>query len=140
MKKAAVRNDFCRSAFAKRFLLGAGCPLLFCASAVLPLQAASNLYFDSNTSGAGWDTSTDKNWSTSSSGGGTLSAFANGDYAYFTVSGEDGDGGVTIGSAGVQTPRIVVSSGSITFSPAGSGGITLEDDTATSPSGYTLFN
>lgn len=52
--------------------------ILLCASTAAPLQAASNLYWDTDTSGDTWGTGTGTghtNWSTSSSGGGTLLYF-----------------------------------------------------------------
>ncbi len=114
--------------------------ILLCASTAAPLQAASNLYWDTDTSGDTWGTGTGTghtNWSTSSSGGGTLVLFTDGDYAYFTISGKNGGGGVTIGSSGVDTPRITINTGNITFS---GGTLTLDDDSVTTPTGYALFN
>lgn len=44
---------------------------------------------------------------------------------------------MTIGSSGVDTPRITINTGNITFS---GGTLTLDDDSVTTPTGYALFN
>lgn len=121
------------SKLVKRFLRGMAFPVLFCASAALPLQATPvNLYFAQSS---GWATD-DANWTTATNGSGTKLDWADGDYAYFTVTGEDGGGGVTVGAGGVDTPRVTISSGNITFT---GGTLTLDNDTATK-TGYALFN